>query len=121
METTTQTPAAGSTAAIGAATRNAVNAKIDSAATAAHRATDAASDTMTAQMGKLSSSAHSAVDGAAAATKSLSDTASDLSQQAMQWSGDVKESACASIRANPLATVAGALAVGYLIGRIARL
>jgi hypothetical protein len=31
------------------------------------------------------------------------------------------ESVCTSIRARPIATVAGALVVGYLLGRLARL
>jgi hypothetical protein len=117
VETTTPT----SGTVTGGATTHAVNAKIDSAATAAHRATDAVSDTATAQLDKLSGSAHSAIDSSDAGTKSLADSASTFSQQSMQLHSQLKESACASIRANPLATLTGALVVGYLVGRIARL
>jgi hypothetical protein len=95
--------------------------KIDSAAAAAHKATDSAADRATAQVDRLSGAAHGAVDSATAATKSLADSASDLSQQAAQLHTQLKESASASIRANPLMTLAGALAVGYVLGRLARL
>jgi hypothetical protein len=105
----------------GNAVPDAVNAKIDMAATTAHRATDAIAETASAGVGKLSGSAHSAVDNAAAATQSLADSASAISQQAIELHSQLKESACASIRANPLTTLVGALAVGYLVGRIARL
>lgn len=105
----------------GNAVPDAVNAKIDTAATSAHRATDAIAETASAGVGKLSGSAHNAVDSAAAATHSLADSASEISQHAVKLHSQLKESACASIRANPLATLVGALAVGYLVGRIARL
>lgn len=105
----------------GTTTPGAANAKIDATAAAAHRAADSASDSANAQVDRLTGTAHSAVDKAASATKSLASSASALSDQAMQLPGQLKESACATIRANPLATLAGALAVGYLVGRIARL
>jgi len=49
------------------------------------------------------------------------DWASTLPDQAKEMQTKLTESACASIRARPLATVAGALVVGYLLGRLARL
>jgi len=33
----------------------------------------------------------------------------------------ITQAACASIRARPISTVAGALVIGYLLGRLARL
>jgi hypothetical protein len=98
-----------------------IGTKVDTVASAAHRATDQMADTASAQVDKLSGSAHRAVDTAAASTQSLAASASELSRQAGALQNQLKESACASIRANPLATVAGALAIGYLAGRIARL
>jgi len=44
-----------------------------------------------------------------------------LPDQAKEVQTKLTESACASIRARPLASVAGALVVGYLLGRLARL
>ncbi len=72
--------------------------KIQSATDAAHETTDRVARAATVQVDRLRGSAHDAVEGAAS----------------------LVESACASIRSRPLASVAGVLVVGYLLGRLIR-
>lgn len=103
-----------------AANANAVNAKIDSAAAAAHQAADNVADKAAVQVDKLSDSAHGAVNSAASATKTVTSAASNLAGQAKELHAQLTDSAATSIRANPIIAVAGALAVGYLVGRIGR-
>jgi hypothetical protein len=96
------------------------NAKLDSAAKAAHRAVDKFTEKATAQVDRLGGSAHRAVDSTADAADSAAQWASVLPDQARNMQSKFAESACASIRARPLSAVAGALVVGYLLGRLAR-
>jgi len=100
---------------------NPVKAKVEDAARAAHRATDSVADKTAAQVDHLSGTAHRAIDNAAAAATSAAGWASTIPAQAGQVQARLTESACASIRARPLATVTGALFIGYLLGRLARL
>jgi hypothetical protein len=100
---------------------NSVNAKIDDAAQAAHRATDTIAYRAAAQADRSSEAVHRAVDSAADATMSVAEYASTIAGQAKQVHAQLTESASSSIRARPIAMVAGALVVGYLIGRLARL
>jgi hypothetical protein len=100
---------------------NPVGAKVQGAAQSAHQATDQFADRATAGVDRLSGTAHRAIDSAADAATSAADWASTIPGQAQQVQARLTESASASIRARPIATVAGALVVGYLIGRLARL
>ena len=113
--TTTSSLASGSSAA------NPVSAKVEGAAKSAHQATDQLADRAIAGVDRLSGTAHSAIDSAADAATSAADWASTIPEEAKQVQARFTESASASIRARPIATVAGALVVGYLIGRLARL
>jgi ElaB/YqjD/DUF883 family membrane-anchored ribosome-binding protein len=74
------------------------DAKFQSATDAAHETTDRVARAATVQVDRLRGTAHDAVDGAAS----------------------LVESASASIRARPMATVAGVLLAGYLLGRLTR-
>jgi hypothetical protein len=112
---TTSSLASGSSAA------NPVSATVQGAAKSAHQATDQLADRATAGVDRLSGTAHRAIDSAADAATSAADWASTIPGQAQQVQARLTESASASIRARPIATVAGALVVGYLIGRLARL
>jgi ElaB/YqjD/DUF883 family membrane-anchored ribosome-binding protein len=100
---------------------NPVSAKLDGAAQAAHKTTDKIADKATAQVDRSAGAVHRAVDSAADAATSAAEWASTLPEQAKQVQTRLTESASASIRARPFATVAGALVVGYLLGRLARL
>jgi ElaB/YqjD/DUF883 family membrane-anchored ribosome-binding protein len=93
---------------------NSVNAGVESAASTAHKVTDRIADTATSQVDRLSGTAHRAVNSAAEA-------ATSAVQQVQQAQTRLTEAACSSIRAKPLQTVAGALAIGFLLGRLARL
>lgn len=97
------------------------SATVESAASAAHMATDRIADTATAQVDRLSGTAHRAVNSAADAATSAAQWAASVPERAQQVQTRLTESACASIRARPLQTVAGALAIGFLLGRLARL
>lgn len=100
---------------------NPAGAKVESAAQTAHQATEKIADKASAQVDRLSGTAHRAVDGAAGAASSAAEWASNIPEQAKQVQAQLTEAASASIRARPIVTVAGALFIGYLVGRLARL
>ena len=97
------------------------NAKLDNAAQTAHQAVDRFAEKASAQVDRLSGSAHRAVNSAADAANTATEWASSFPEQAKGMQTKLTDSACASIRARPLSSVAGALVVGYLVGRLARL
>jgi ElaB/YqjD/DUF883 family membrane-anchored ribosome-binding protein len=87
---------------------------VENTAQSAHHAVDSVADKTSAQIDRLTGSAHRAVDRAA-------DVAGSALEQAKEVQTRVTDAACSSIRARPITTVAGALVVGYLLGRLARL
>jgi ElaB/YqjD/DUF883 family membrane-anchored ribosome-binding protein len=102
--------------------------KLEGAAQTAHQTVDSVANKATAQLDRLSGTAHKAVNSAADVASTAAEWASTLPEQAKEVQSKLTEvqtkfteSACASIRARPLSTVAGALVVGYLIGRLARI
>jgi ElaB/YqjD/DUF883 family membrane-anchored ribosome-binding protein len=96
-------------------------AKVESAAMNAHQMTDNLADKATVQVDRLSGTVHRAVNSAADAATSAADWASAVPEQAKQVQVRVTDSACAAVRAKPLQAVTGALVIGYLLGRLARL
>jgi ElaB/YqjD/DUF883 family membrane-anchored ribosome-binding protein len=72
--------------------------KIQNATEAAHETTEKVARAATIQVDRLRGTAHDAVEGAAS----------------------LVESACASIRSRPLASVAGVLVVGWILGRLTK-
>lgn len=100
--------------------RSIATAKIESAAQAAHHAVDQIAQKATVQVDRLGSTAHRAVDNAAETATSAAAWASTVPEKAKRVHSELTESASASIRARPLTSVLGALAVGYLLGRLAR-
>jgi len=100
---------------------NPLGAKVEGVAQAAHQATDKIAEKATAQVDRLSGTAHRAINSAADSATSAAEWASTIPDQAKQAQARLTESACTSIRARPLTAVAGALVVGYLLGRLARL
>ena len=93
-------------------TSNPASAKLDELAQKAHQATDKIADMATEQVSRLSDTAHRAVNGAADAATSTADWVTYAPT-------DLTEAVSETIRARPIATVAGALFVGYLLGRLA--
>jgi len=100
---------------------NPVSAKIEDAAQAVHQTTDKIADKATAQIDRLSGTAHRAVNSAADAASSTAEWVSAIPEQVKQVPAQLTEAASASIRARPIAMVAGALVIGYLLGRLGRL
>jgi hypothetical protein len=118
----TSTPVPGSLTGNGSRSV-AANAKIEDAALAAHRATDAVADKATEQVDRLSGTAHRAVNKTADAASSAAEWTATLPEQAKEVQaqiGQLKESAATSIRARPFAVVGGALVIGYLVGKLGR-
>jgi ElaB/YqjD/DUF883 family membrane-anchored ribosome-binding protein len=107
----------GNNTSLGGSNPMPASAKVENAAMAAHQTVDKVADQATVQVDRLSGTAHRAVNTAAEAATTAATWASNIPQQATK----VTEAACNSIRARPIATVAGALVVGYLLGRLARL
>lgn len=105
----------------GTGAANPLSSKVEGAANSAHQATDKLADKATVGVDRLSSTAHRAINSAADTATSAADWASTNLEEARQTQARLTESASASIRARPLTTVVGALAIGYLLGRIARL
>jgi len=97
-----------------------MSAKVKDAAQTAHATTDKIAEKATAQIDRLTGTAHRAVHRAADAATSATGGASAIPEQAKQAQTQLAEAASASIRARPLAVVAGALVIGYLLGRLGR-
>jgi len=100
---------------------NPVNSAVETAAQTAHKATDKIADKAAMQADRSAAAVHRAVESAADAATSTAAWASGTFEQAQQVKARLTESASASIRARPIATVVGVLIVGYLLGRLARL
>jgi ElaB/YqjD/DUF883 family membrane-anchored ribosome-binding protein len=113
------TPMGGSRAGAGSAA-NPASTKIEDVAQAAHQTTDRIADEATAQVDRLSGTAHRAVNSAADAASSAAEWAAAVPEQAKQVQTRLTEATSAAIRERPITIVAGALVVGYLLGRLAR-
>src|ERR1700730_10616668 len=111
------TPMGGSRTGTGSAA-NPASGKIEDVAQTAHQTTDRIADKAASQVDRLSGTAHRAVDSAAHAASSAAEWASAVPEQAKQVQTRLTEAASASIRERPIAIVAGALVIGYLLGRI---
>jgi ElaB/YqjD/DUF883 family membrane-anchored ribosome-binding protein len=96
------------------------NDTVEAAAQAAHQTADRIADKATEQVDKVSGTLHRAVNSAADAANVAAGWASTLPDQAQQAKARFTESASEKVRANPIAAVAGAVALGYLLGRLAR-
>jgi ElaB/YqjD/DUF883 family membrane-anchored ribosome-binding protein len=113
------TPLAGGRTGTGSAA-NPASAKIEDVAQTAHQTTERVADKAASQVDRLSGTAHRAVNSTADAASSAAEWASAIPEQAKQVQAQLTEAASASIRERPIAIVAGALVVGYLLGRLAR-
>ena len=111
------TPMGGSRTGTGS-TANPASAKIEDVAQTAHQTTDRIADKAASQVDRLSGTAHRAVNSAADAASSAAEWASAIPEQAKQVQTRLTEAASASIRERPIAIVAAALVVGYLLGRL---
>jgi ElaB/YqjD/DUF883 family membrane-anchored ribosome-binding protein len=106
MESRTMNPGMGATAA-GAATR-------------AHDALDTAVDKVSPAVNRMVDKAHETIDRLAQTAGPAAESMQSAVRQAGDTSVRLAEAAANSIRAKPLAYVASAIAVGYVIGRLMR-
>ena len=113
------TPMGGNRTGSGSAA-NPATAKIEDVAQTAHQTTDRIAHKAASQVDRLSGTAHRAVNSTADAASSAAEWASAIPEQAKQLQTRLTEGASASIRERPIAIVAGALVVGYRLGRLAR-
>jgi len=95
--------------------------RIDSAAMAAHETVDRVADRATVHVDRLSGTAHRAVNSTADAAASAAEWASSIPDQAKNLQATASDAICNSIRSRPFSSVVGAVAVGYLLGRLARI
>ncbi|HEY7945645.1 MAG TPA: hypothetical protein VIH15_14170 [Casimicrobiaceae bacterium] len=96
------------------------NPNLENAAQQAHQTVDKVADKAVTGVGRASDSMHRAVNTTMDKAAVAADWATQVPEQAKRAGGALAESACSSIRARPLSTVFGALAIGYALGRIAR-
>jgi ElaB/YqjD/DUF883 family membrane-anchored ribosome-binding protein len=93
---------------------------IDRKASAAHHAVDALADQALTGVGKLSGSLHVAVNHTADAVSNAADWISHVPAQIGQKKTRLAQVTFATIKSHPFATLGSAIAVGYVVGRLAR-
>ncbi|HKW80455.1 MAG TPA: hypothetical protein VJQ49_05560 [Casimicrobiaceae bacterium] len=96
------------------------NEKVETTARQAHQTVDRLADGAVSGVGHASDAMHRAVNSTADRATQAADWAADVPARAKRAKSALTESACESIRAHPLSTAFGALAVGYVLGRIGR-
>jgi ElaB/YqjD/DUF883 family membrane-anchored ribosome-binding protein len=89
-------------------------------AEAAHHVVDVLADQALTGVGKVSDSLHIAVNHAADAVIHTADRVAQVPVQVRQKRIKLANAAFATMRARPLLTLGGAIAVGYIIGHMAR-
>lgn len=121
MNTMDRITAYGSGAAGPDTSSNLATSKVDAATMAAHQLADKIADKATVQVDRLSGVVHRAVNSVADAATTTADFAAAVPDRAKEAGARFTEAACTSIRARPIGAVVGAVAVGYLLGRLARI
>ena len=89
-------------------------------ARAAHHVVDALADQALTGVGKVSGSLHIAVNHAADAVIQTADWVAQVPVQVRQKRITLANAAFATMRARPFLTLGSAIAVGYIIGHMAR-
>jgi ElaB/YqjD/DUF883 family membrane-anchored ribosome-binding protein len=86
----------------------------------AHQAVDKAAEKAMPALERASSAAHRTVDKVADLAAPAAEWATESGKQLAAKSGELTEVCSSYVRARPLVAIAGAVAIGYLIGRITR-
>jgi hypothetical protein len=100
--------------------KHAVDHTVIRTASAAHRVVDAFADRALTGVGKVSGSLHVAVNHAADAANSAAGWVAQAPAQMEQKTVTLSKRAIATVKARPFVTVASAIALGFIIGRLAR-
>jgi ElaB/YqjD/DUF883 family membrane-anchored ribosome-binding protein len=93
---------------------------VSGAAMRAHHLVDDVAEKATPAVKSATAAAHQTIDKVATAGASAADWVASSSKKVKDNGTAMADAASGQIRARPLATVAGALVLGYLIGRILR-
>jgi hypothetical protein len=96
------------------------NNSIANAAGRAHQLVDNVADKAAPAVQSATEKAHDTIDTVAGAGKSASDWVTSNGAQLAGKAGAVMETCAVQVRARPLLTLAGAMAIGYLAGRVMR-
>ncbi|MCC7326144.1 MAG: hypothetical protein IT521_05000 [Burkholderiales bacterium] len=86
----------------------------------AHQTIDEATDKARPAVDRAAAAAHRTVDKLADSAVPAADWAAEHSRKLVTRSTEIADSCSGYVRARPFVSLAGALAVGYLIGRMAR-
>ena len=92
----------------------------DRTAGAAHHVVDTLADQALTGVGKVSDSLHVAVNQAADVVSNAADWAAHVPARMQEKRVKLANTAFATIRARPFVTLGSAIAVGFIIGRLAR-
>ena len=99
-------------------TINSLSHTVPNMAERAHQAIDRAADKATPALDRVRTGAHNTIDKVADSAATGVDWATENSKVIARKGSDLTEVACGYVRERPIATVAGAVALGYLIGRL---
>ena len=99
---------------------NTMTNTVSGAASRAHNMVDDVAEKAKPAVQTATAAAHQTIDKVATAGASAADWVATNSKQVADKSVALADAASGQVRARPLATVAGALVVGYFIGRILR-
>ena len=95
-------------------------AKANRAANAAHHTVDVLADQALTRIGQASGSLHVVVNHAADAAIHTADRIAQVPAHMRQTRLKFANAALAPVRARPFVTLGGAIAIGYIIGRMVR-
>jgi ElaB/YqjD/DUF883 family membrane-anchored ribosome-binding protein len=93
---------------------------VGNAADIAHQAVDSANAKVTPALERVTNAAHRGIDKAVDVAAPAAAWVADSGRQLTDKSNELMEVCGSYVRARPLATVAGALAVGYIVGKLMR-
>jgi len=102
------------------AVSNTVDRNLNRTASAAHQVVDTLADQALTGVGKVSDSLHLAVNHTADAVSHTTDWVAQVPAQMRQKRIKLANAAFATIRARPFVTLGSAIALGYIIGHMAR-
>jgi ElaB/YqjD/DUF883 family membrane-anchored ribosome-binding protein len=96
------------------------NNPLSDAASRAHQVVDQAAEKAAPTLERAKAAAHRTIDNVADKAAPMADWAAESSRSVVDKSADLAGAWSNRVRERPLAAVAGALAVGYLLGRMMR-
>jgi hypothetical protein len=105
---------------LSAAEKPALDHTVDHTANAAHHAVDTLADQALTGVGKVSGSLHVAVNRAADAVADGADWVARVPPRVRRTKARVGSATFAAIKARPFITLGGAVALGFVFGRLAR-